>query len=173
MVAVVDAVALISAISDVLDGMADAEDKATERERKQLSANLCHALRAIYFAPDGALKVLSKIATGDPIAEAEFNKHIRDFADEDETIRRALLQLDRNKLQRELKVSLKSINALDKIKSSKAELRQLILCEFYRFRRKFSQDQVEIARTLVSTLNKLNSTIERAEERLNIQALDR
>jgi hypothetical protein len=65
------------------------------------------------------------------------------------------------------------VNALDKIKMAKVELRELILGEFYKYRRKFSADQIGTAKKLVSSLHELNEAIERVEGRLNIQAMDR
>jgi hypothetical protein len=132
-----------------------------------LGDRLSAALRTLYFPPDGILGYLQEIERGEPLDAERTQQALIAFNDRQWQISSALGTLEFRALQRELKLNIRTIAALDRVRDEKSGLRQEIQKEInYYGQRGVKADKKKISE-LTAAIGALNKAIEDVEEIVN------
>jgi hypothetical protein len=136
------------------------------REREQL----CHALRSIYFTPEGVLDLIKDIIDGKKVAPEKIQRVLTRFNDAEWGVGRQLQMLIYEERFQSLSVSLSTVRQLDEIRNGKLNVRRAIQEELNGFGQPRRKVDVEALKKLRKDVLKLNKLIEDVEEKLNYQA---
>jgi hypothetical protein len=95
------------------------------------------------------------------------------FNDREWKVGRALEELDFDRLQRDLRVSLGTADTLAQIRDGKLNLRRNIKAEVNYYGRRGVKPDLEKVRALIAAIKKLNAEIRDVEQIVNSRALER
>jgi outer membrane murein-binding lipoprotein Lpp len=140
---------------------------STAARRTGTSAEVCHALRSIYFGPDGVLPVLKEIAAGTSVDPERLQRALTDFNDGQWNVERALSKINFSNLGKVLDLSLKNIKTLTNISYGKSQLRSQIQREINFYGQRGNKSDRELLKVLIAEIENLNAQIEELEEKIN------
>ncbi len=164
---------IIASGAEIIGAILEAAKTIPEWRDRRRSAEICRALRAIYFTPQGMISVLQRIGSNEAVTEEEFNQALRHFADAEWRVQDALSVLERDGLFGDLRVSIQGLRIIDMVRYQKIDLRKGIMASFAKHRRKFSAEQRKLAGEIYGRLIKLNEQLEQLDARFNTLAMDR
>ncbi len=168
-----DLATVVEAGKSILGALISGASKVQSFRDRNRSAELCRAMRAIYFTPTGMIAMMKRIGDGEQVSETEFNVALHGFADAQSQVDRALDLLEHDQLFRDLRITISNLSAIDMVRYRKINLRQSILENFPRYRRDFTVQQRMLAREISSGLVEVNGLLEQLDAKLNIAAFDR
>lgn len=141
-------------------------DKKDQRARNEL----CAALRALYFTPDGVISLLREIESGKRLSAARIQQALTDFNDREWKVKEALGALNFEQVARNLGVRLRDARQLHDIRDGKINIRREIQSEVnYYGQRNREPDRTRV-RELISLIEQLSDEIEQIEGRVNTRA---
>jgi hypothetical protein len=134
------------------------------RDDRALREQLCATLRMFYFTPRGIVALLRKIEAGEKMSEEELSKALVEFNDGEPRVMRASASLEFERLQRELGISLRTVQTLELVRAGKLSLRRNIQDEINYYGRRSVKPNRERVKALLAEIDRLNSMIIEAEE---------
>jgi cell division septum initiation protein DivIVA len=147
----------------------------TRRDKPDHRLNdlVCKALRTAFFTPNGILSLLKELVQSNGKPSDQLTERLINFNDREWEVRAALELLDFDRLQRDLRLSLKTARTLNEIRIGKITLRQSIQEEVNYYGQHDWRPDLKEIRALVAAIEKLNAEIEEIEGRVNSRAIER
>ncbi len=157
----------IAAANEVLDfSKKIGELLSAEPTQKKRLKPIVRALSAIYFTPNGLVRALKQLASGDEPKNADVQAALLEFNQIEPTVHEAVRTLSFDSLANS-GLSLRQRRVLDEVAYGKLSLRsdlQMALNESLTFGRKVDLDEVK---SLIQRVETLNKAIEDLEESLH------
>lgn len=167
-----DAITAIKAFSSLvglLKGLKAALPNTEERDRRLQDRIVC-ALRALYFTPNGVLRLLHQVVDGEELSDWRIQQALGDFNDREWAVADALQRIDFLSLKREHGLSLAQMRVLEQLRYGKINLRQAVQREVNLYGQKGIKPEKTAAKLLIATIEDLNSEIEDIEAIVNGRA---
>lgn len=139
----------------------------------RLNDQICSALRAIYFAPDGVLALLNELAKSSGAPSEQLRERLLSFNDREWEVERALGALDFKRLQNDLRLTLATMQTLELIRAGKISLRRSIQAEINYYGQRGVKPDLDEIRRLIAGIERLNKEILEVERLINARAVER
>jgi hypothetical protein len=142
-------------------------------DNPRLNAEICKALRTIYFMPKGVLSLLKEAERGDKLSPERIEQALTDFNDREWKVQDALHAINFDRLVKELGMTLRTSQVLEQIRYGKMSLRQDIQNEVNYYGRRGNKPDQEKIRALIDSIEAINAQIEDIERIVNVRAKER